>query len=76
MQFFMKATQLDQMKDDYSYIMKTKTMTQNTVEKHKEVRAIVYHYTCMFASLCNCLGMMNRVALETMCDWISRLGAV
>lgn len=34
--FFMKATQLDQMKEDYSYIMKTKTMTQNTVEKHRE----------------------------------------
>ncbi|XP_056600380.1 structural maintenance of chromosomes protein 6-like [Triplophysa dalaica] len=34
--FFMKATQLDQMKEDYSYIMKTKTMTQNTVEKYKE----------------------------------------
>ncbi|XP_051552913.1 structural maintenance of chromosomes protein 6-like [Myxocyprinus asiaticus] len=34
--FFMKATQLDQMKEDYSYIRKTKTMTQNTVEKHKE----------------------------------------
>uniref|UniRef100_A0A671P623 Structural maintenance of chromosomes protein 6 n=1 Tax=Sinocyclocheilus anshuiensis TaxID=1608454 RepID=A0A671P623_9TELE len=34
--FFMKVTQLDQMKEDYSYIMKTKTMTQNTVEKHRE----------------------------------------
>lgn len=34
--FFMKATQLDQMKEDYSYIMKTKTLTQNTVEKHRE----------------------------------------
>nr|XP_055058867.1 structural maintenance of chromosomes protein 6-like [Misgurnus anguillicaudatus]XP_055058868.1 structural maintenance of chromosomes protein 6-like [Misgurnus anguillicaudatus] len=34
--FFMKATQLDQMKEDYSYIMKTKNMTQNSVEKHKE----------------------------------------
>uniref|UniRef100_A0A8C1E6M6 Structural maintenance of chromosomes protein 6 n=2 Tax=Cyprinus carpio TaxID=7962 RepID=A0A8C1E6M6_CYPCA len=34
--FFMKATQLDQMKEDYSYIMKTKSMTQNTVEKHRE----------------------------------------
>ncbi|XP_073705563.1 structural maintenance of chromosomes protein 6-like [Garra rufa] len=33
--FFLKATQLDQMKEDYSYIMKTKTMTQNTVEKHR-----------------------------------------
>ncbi len=35
----MKATQLDQMKEDYTYIMKTKTMTQNTVEKHREVSA-------------------------------------
>lgn len=35
----MKATQLDQMKEDYSYIMKTKTMTHNTVEKHREVSA-------------------------------------
>uniref|UniRef100_A0A673N485 Structural maintenance of chromosomes protein 6 n=1 Tax=Sinocyclocheilus rhinocerous TaxID=307959 RepID=A0A673N485_9TELE len=34
--FFMKATQLDQMKEDYSYIMKTKSMTQNAVEKHRE----------------------------------------
>ncbi|XP_052405473.1 structural maintenance of chromosomes protein 6-like [Carassius gibelio] len=34
--FFMKAIQFDQMKEDYSYIMKTKTMTQNTVEKHRE----------------------------------------
>lgn len=72
----MKATQLDQMKEDYSYIMKTKTMTQNTVEKHKEVMAVIYFYTCMFAGLRNRLGMMDRVALETMCDWICRLGAV
>ncbi|MFT7810673.1 structural maintenance of chromosomes protein 6 [Arapaima gigas] len=34
--FFMKATQLEQMKEDYTYIMKTKNMTQNTVEKHEE----------------------------------------
>ncbi|XP_030643222.1 structural maintenance of chromosomes protein 6 [Chanos chanos] len=34
--FFMKATQLEQMKEDYTYIMKTKTVTQNTVEKHEE----------------------------------------
>uniref|UniRef100_A0AAR2L5Q5 Structural maintenance of chromosomes protein 6 n=1 Tax=Pygocentrus nattereri TaxID=42514 RepID=A0AAR2L5Q5_PYGNA len=33
--FFMKATQLEQMKEDYSYIMKTKTVTQNTLEKHE-----------------------------------------
>ncbi|KAG7461051.1 hypothetical protein MATL_G00205940 [Megalops atlanticus] len=34
--FFMKATQLEQMKEDYTYIMKTKTVTQNTIEKHEE----------------------------------------
>uniref|UniRef100_A0A673N173 Structural maintenance of chromosomes protein 6 n=1 Tax=Sinocyclocheilus rhinocerous TaxID=307959 RepID=A0A673N173_9TELE len=33
--FFMKATQLDQMKEDYSYIMKTKSMTQNTLQELK-----------------------------------------
>ncbi|XP_072550789.1 structural maintenance of chromosomes protein 6 isoform X2 [Salminus brasiliensis] len=33
--FFMKATQLEQMKEDYNYIMETKTVTQNTVEKHE-----------------------------------------
>ncbi|XP_076841979.1 structural maintenance of chromosomes protein 6 [Brachyhypopomus gauderio] len=35
--FFMKATQLEQMKEDYSYIMETKAVTQNTVEKHEEI---------------------------------------
>uniref|UniRef100_A0A8C9T308 Structural maintenance of chromosomes protein 6 n=1 Tax=Scleropages formosus TaxID=113540 RepID=A0A8C9T308_SCLFO len=39
--FFMKATQLEQMKEDYTYIMKTKNMTQNTVEKHEEVVSLV-----------------------------------
>ncbi|MBN3310633.1 SMC6 protein, partial [Amia calva] len=34
--FFMKATQLEQMKEDYTYIMKTKTVTQNNIEKHEE----------------------------------------
>ncbi|XP_062860164.1 structural maintenance of chromosomes protein 6-like isoform X2 [Trichomycterus rosablanca] len=34
--FFMKATQLEQMKEDYSYIMETKALTQNTLEKHEE----------------------------------------
>ncbi|KAI5098324.1 structural maintenance of chromosomes protein 6, partial [Silurus meridionalis] len=34
--FFMKATQLEQMKEDYSYIMETKAVTQNTVEKYEE----------------------------------------
>ncbi|XP_062323272.1 structural maintenance of chromosomes protein 6-like [Osmerus eperlanus] len=33
--FFMKATQLEQMKEDYTYIMETKTVTQSTVEKHQ-----------------------------------------
>ncbi|XP_073704494.1 structural maintenance of chromosomes protein 6-like [Garra rufa] len=32
--FFLKATQLDQIKEDYSYTMTT--MTQNTVEEHRE----------------------------------------
>lgn len=35
--FFMKATQLEQMKEDYSYIMETKTVTQGTVDKHESV---------------------------------------
>ncbi|KAJ8410183.1 hypothetical protein AAFF_G00201640 [Aldrovandia affinis] len=34
--FFMKATQLEQMKEDYTYIMKTKTVTLNKIEKHEE----------------------------------------
>ncbi|KAJ8356926.1 hypothetical protein SKAU_G00197200 [Synaphobranchus kaupii] len=34
--FFMKATQLEQMKEDYTYIMKTKTITENNIEKHEE----------------------------------------
>ncbi|KAJ8274738.1 hypothetical protein COCON_G00093630 [Conger conger] len=34
--FFMKATQLEQMKDDYTYIMTTKAATKNNIEKHEE----------------------------------------
>ncbi|KAM9553736.1 structural maintenance of chromosomes protein 6 isoform 2-T2 [Salvelinus alpinus] len=34
--FFMKATQLEQMKEDYSYIITTKNVTLDTVEKHEE----------------------------------------
>ncbi|XP_069053662.1 structural maintenance of chromosomes protein 6 [Lepisosteus oculatus] len=34
--FFMKATQLEQMKEDYSYIMKTRTVTLSKIEKHEE----------------------------------------
>uniref|UniRef100_A0AAR2LZK9 Structural maintenance of chromosomes protein 6 n=1 Tax=Pygocentrus nattereri TaxID=42514 RepID=A0AAR2LZK9_PYGNA len=42
--FFMKATQLEQMKEDYSYIMKTKTVTQNTLEKHETLQEIRNKY--------------------------------
>ncbi|KAL7836398.1 hypothetical protein AOLI_G00276820 [Acnodon oligacanthus] len=41
--FFMKATQLEQMKEDYSYIMKTKTVTQNTLEKHEATLQEIRH---------------------------------
>uniref|UniRef100_A0A8C8HVI9 RecF/RecN/SMC N-terminal domain-containing protein n=1 Tax=Oncorhynchus tshawytscha TaxID=74940 RepID=A0A8C8HVI9_ONCTS len=34
--FFMKATQLEQMKEDYTYIITTKNVTLDTVEKHEE----------------------------------------
>ncbi|KAK1171782.1 structural maintenance of chromosomes protein 6 isoform X1 [Acipenser oxyrinchus oxyrinchus] len=34
--FFMKATQLEQMKEDYTYIMETKTVTLQKVDKHDE----------------------------------------
>ncbi|KAL8172905.1 UNVERIFIED_CONTAM: Structural maintenance of chromosomes protein 6 [Gekko kuhli] len=34
--FFMKATQLEQMKEDYSYIMETKTRTRDQVEQGEE----------------------------------------
>ncbi|XP_072107385.1 structural maintenance of chromosomes protein 6-like [Mobula birostris] len=34
--FFMKATQLEQMRDDYSYIMKKKAVTNEKIEKQDE----------------------------------------
>ncbi|XP_041716300.1 structural maintenance of chromosomes protein 6-like [Coregonus clupeaformis] len=34
--FFMKATQLEQMKEDYTHIITTKNVTLDTVEKHEE----------------------------------------
>ncbi|XP_067837706.1 structural maintenance of chromosomes protein 6-like [Heptranchias perlo] len=34
--FFMKATQLEQMRDDYSYIMQTKALTNEKIEKQDE----------------------------------------
>ncbi|XP_039604041.1 structural maintenance of chromosomes protein 6 isoform X1 [Polypterus senegalus] len=35
--FFMKATQLEQMKEDYAYIIKTKTDTQHKLDKQDEI---------------------------------------
>ncbi|XP_031437690.1 structural maintenance of chromosomes protein 6-like [Clupea harengus] len=35
--FFMKATQLEQMNEDYDYIIKTQALTQNTVDQHEEI---------------------------------------
>lgn len=46
-QFFMKATQLEQMKEDYSYIMETKALTQNTLEKHEVVSSSVKEQICV-----------------------------
>lgn len=37
LEFFMKATQLEQMKEDYSYIMETKKRTSDQVEQGGEV---------------------------------------
>lgn len=37
LEFFMKATQLEQMKEDYSYIMETKQRTYDQVEQGGEV---------------------------------------
>ncbi|KAJ8270525.1 hypothetical protein GJAV_G00115940 [Gymnothorax javanicus] len=34
--FFMKATQLEQMKEDYTYIMSTKAVTKDNIGKHEE----------------------------------------
>ncbi|XP_062388372.1 structural maintenance of chromosomes protein 6-like [Sardina pilchardus] len=34
--FFMKATQLEQMNEDYDYVIKTQALTQNTVRQHEE----------------------------------------
>uniref|UniRef100_A0AAY4BE51 Structural maintenance of chromosomes protein 6 n=2 Tax=Denticeps clupeoides TaxID=299321 RepID=A0AAY4BE51_9TELE len=38
--FFMKATQLEQMKEDYKHIMKTRTYTKTAVEGHEEARLL------------------------------------
>lgn len=37
-QFFMKATQLEQMKDDFVHIKSTKSVTGDKVEQLSEVR--------------------------------------
>ena len=36
----MKATQLDQMREDFVYIKTTKHLTEDKVEQHSEVRMI------------------------------------
>lgn len=38
LQFFMKATQLEQMREDFVYIKTTKHVTEDKVEQHSEVR--------------------------------------
>ncbi|KAL2082375.1 hypothetical protein ACEWY4_022193 [Coilia grayii] len=35
--FFMKATQLEQMNEDYDYIVRTQSLTKNTVNQHEEI---------------------------------------
>lgn len=37
LQFFMKATQLEQMREDFVYIKTTKHVTEDKVEQHSEV---------------------------------------
>lgn len=37
----MKATQLDQMREDFVYIKTTKSMTEDKVEQNSEVRITV-----------------------------------
>lgn len=38
----MKATQLDQMREDFVYIKTTKHVTQDKVEQHSEVRISLF----------------------------------
>lgn len=49
-QFFMKATHLEQMKDDFVYIKATKHVTEDKVAQHAEVRtslsdAFIFYYS-------------------------------
>lgn len=46
----MKATQLEQMKEDYTYIITTKNVTLDTVEKHEEVRIHLAYVWCVMKS--------------------------
>ncbi|TRY56193.1 hypothetical protein DNTS_002545 [Danionella cerebrum] len=65
--FFMKATQLDQMKEDYNYIMKTKSMTQNTIEMHQEVSSSPPALSITWAqTLMENLEMHNSKGRETL----------
>ncbi|XP_044146131.1 structural maintenance of chromosomes protein 6 [Bufo gargarizans] len=61
--FFMKATQLDQMKEDYSYIMETKTRTHDQinfgVERLQELKRMCMEKEERFKSLAS-LGEMKE----------------
>lgn len=46
----MKATQLEQMKEDYTYIITTKNVTLDTVEKHEEVWIHLAYVRCVTMS--------------------------
>ena len=65
-QFFMKATQLEQMKEDYTYIMETKTVTQSTVEKHQSVSVSGAQHIQGFC--CDLINIKNIAIQYTMVD--------
>lgn len=49
-QFFMKATQLEQMREDFVYIKTTKHVTEDKVGQHSEVRISppgMFIFNCM-----------------------------
>uniref|UniRef100_A0A671LUW5 Structural maintenance of chromosomes protein 6 n=1 Tax=Sinocyclocheilus anshuiensis TaxID=1608454 RepID=A0A671LUW5_9TELE len=68
--FFMKATQLDQMKEDYSYIMKTKSMTQNAVEKHRELKRKYHEKEERYKNLASLNEMQQKLdELKSQMAW-------
>ncbi|XP_025944599.1 structural maintenance of chromosomes protein 6 isoform X1 [Apteryx mantelli] len=59
--FFMKATQLEQMKEDYSYIMKTKENTRLQIEQGVErLRELKLHY-CEKKERYKSIGFVNEM---------------